>query len=47
MRKGIELKPWDDASPAGGDKFRLEAVMEPWFCNSIFVSSLFTEGGCY
>ena len=31
MRKGIELEPWDDASPPGGDKQRLKAVMEPEF----------------
>lgn len=43
MRKGIELKPWDDVFPPGGDGRGLKAVMEPRFYISILISSLFTE----
>lgn len=47
MRKGIELKPWDNARPPGGDKLGLRAVLEPALYNSILISCLLTEGGCY
>lgn len=47
MRKGIELKLWDNAAPPGRDKLRLKAVMEPKVYNSVLICSLLTEGGYY